>query len=300
MKLLTIFTAFLALAFTSLAQDKDKGPSAEELAAFKKLQTLLQTLKYQDGEVTLAGGKAKLTLTPDFQYLAPAEARKVLVDVWGNPPAVASAIEGMIIQKGTDFLAEDAWAAIIQWKEDGYVKDEEFASTDFNKMLTELKEQSKEQSKERVKQGYGKLEVAAWAQPPQYDKTTHKLYYAKALDVDGPVQGLNYDIRVLGRAGVLEVSIISSMPYLADIDKKAPEILGMVDFTAGNRYADYKDGDKVAAYGIAGLIAGGVLAKAGFFKGLLLLLVKLWKPVLIGVALIGAFIAKMLGRKKAA
>lgn len=300
MKLLSFLTAFLALAFGAIAQEKDKGPSAAELAAFKKLQQTLQSLKFQEGEVTLVGGKVKLTLTPDFQYLAPSEARKVLVDVWNNPPSVASKTEGMIVPKGMDFLAEDSWAAVVTWTEEGYVKDEEFEKTDFNKMLQELKEASKEASKERLRQGYGKMELSAWAQPPRYDKTTHKLYWAKAFDVGQNEQALNYDIRVLGRAGVLEVSVISSMSHLGEVDKKAPEILGMVDFTAGNRYADYKEGDKVAAYGIAGLIAGGVLAKSGFFKGLLILLAKLWKPILVGVALCGGAIAKLFGRKKQA
>jgi uncharacterized membrane-anchored protein len=40
-----------------------------------------------------------------------------------------------------------------------------------------------------------------------------------------------------------------------------PDALAMVDFDAGNRYADYVPGkDKVAAYGIGALILGGVVA----------------------------------------
>jgi uncharacterized membrane-anchored protein len=296
MKFFFFLAASLALIFPAFAADAE--PTPEQLAAFQKKIKTLSELKYQDGVITLAGGKAKISLTADFQYLDRAEARKVLGDLWENPASVSNETDGMIVPKGMNLLAEDSWGAIVKWTEEGYVKDEEFSSINFNDMLKELKEGSKEASKERVKQGFGKLEVVGWAEPPHYDKGTHKLYWAKSLDVDAPVQGLNYDIRALGRAGVLEVSIISSMPHLKDIGAKAPTILSMVDFTDGNRYADYKKGDNVAAYGIAGLIAGGVLLKTGFFKGILLLLVKLWKPVAIGVVAIGAWIKNLLGRRK--
>jgi uncharacterized membrane-anchored protein len=99
----------------------------------------------------------------------------------------------------------------------------------------------------------------------------------------------------------LELSILASLPELQEIERQAPAILGMVDFTDGNRYTDFKPGtDKVAAYGIAGLIAGGILAKAGFFKVAALFLVKFSKVIFIGVAALIAGIAKLFGRKKAA
>jgi uncharacterized membrane-anchored protein len=52
-----------------------------------------------------------------------------------------------------------------------------------------------------------------------------------------------------------------------------PEIISMVNFLPGSRYADYRQGnDKVAAYGLAALVLGGVAAKAGLFKGLIALI----------------------------
>ena len=43
----------------------------------------------------------------------------------------------------------------------------------------------------------------------------------------------------------------------------------MVDFQEGHRYADFTEStDKVATYGIAALVAGGIAAKVGLFKGL--------------------------------
>ena len=294
-----ILLALLSIVSTLHAQKQDAQPDAKQIAEMQRVMKTIAEIEYKSGEIPLIGGKAKIKLTEDFRYLDPANARKVLVDIWSNPPDVGSTM-GMIVPKGVNFLDSDAWVAVLQWKDDGYVKDEEFASINFDDMLKELIKAHKAGSDERVKAGYGKLELSGWAEQPHYDRTTHKLYWAKAFDVDGPVQQLNYDIRVLGREGILEVSVMSSVPHLNDIKEKAPSILGMVDFTDGNHYSDYKEGDKIAEYGIAGLIAGGVLLKSGFFKVLLGALIAGTKFVIIGVIALGAWIAKLLGRRKKA
>ena len=292
--------ALLAIASTLHAQKQDAQPDAKQVAAFQHVMKTIAELEYKTGEIPLIGGKAKITLTEDFRYLDPANARKVLVDICNNPPEACSTL-GMIVPKGVNFLDDTAWFAILQWKDDGHVKDDDFAKIDFKEMLDEMKKQFKAGSDERVKRGFGKLELAAWAQQPHYDNSTHKLYYAKAIDVDGPVQQLNYDIRVLGCESHLEVSILSIMPQFKDIEAKAPGILAMVDFTPGNRYTDFKEGThRVAEYGIAGLIAGGVLLKSGFFKVLLTALLAAKKFVIIGVVAIGAWIKKILGGRKQA
>jgi uncharacterized membrane-anchored protein len=297
----TILSAFIiATAIFAPARAEERQPTPEQINAIKRVMKTIGELSYQSGQISLVGGKATITLTDDFRFLDSANARKVLVEIWNNPPE-AGGVTGMIVPKDINFLQGSGWAAIVQWKEEGYVKDDDFAKTDFNKMLAELKEQSAEESKERVKRGYGPMELTGWATPPRYDRQTHKLYWAKSFKVDGPEQQLNYDIRILGRSGFLEVSILSGMNELSEIEAKAPAILGMVDFTDGNRYADFKPGtDKVAAYGIAGLITGGVLAKAGFFKVAALFVAKFAKVFIVaGIALFAA-IAKFLGRKKVA
>jgi uncharacterized membrane-anchored protein len=64
------------------------------------------------------------------------------------------------------------------------------------------------------------------------------------------------------------------MSQLPEIQRNTPAILSAVNFNSGNRYADFNpaSGDKVASYGIAALVAGGVAAKLGFFKGLWVLI----------------------------
>ena len=75
-------------------------------------------------------------------------------------------------------------------------------------------------------------------------------------------------------------------------------LLGAVDFQEGHRYADFQPGtDKVATYGLAALVAGGVLAKTGFLKVLIAGLIAGKKFVIIGVIAIVAAIRKFFGGK---
>ncbi len=289
-----LLIAFIAFAPLAVAED---APSPQEIAAMKKAMTVIGELHYQKGEVSLLGGKAKISLTDEFRYLNESDTRKVLVDLWGNPPEASSTL-GMIVENGVNFLEGETWGALLKWTPDGYVKDDDFASIDFADMLKDLRKQSIESSKERERGGYGKMIMKDWAQKPHYDRATHKLYWAKAFEVDGPELGLNYDIRVLGRHGILEVSIISSMDQFKTIEAKAPEILAMTGFTDGNRYEDYKAGDKTAAYGIGALIAGGVLMKSGFFKVLMIGLLKFWKIGAVALVAGGGLIKRMFGGRK--
>jgi len=77
-------------------------------------------------------------------------------------------------------------------------------------------------------------------------------------------------------------------------------VVAMAEFDQGERYADYNAGtDKAAAYGIAALVAGGIAAKAGLFAKLGILLLAFKKFIVIGIAAVGGFFAKLFKRKKA-
>lgn len=69
------------------------------------------------------------------------------------------------------------------------------------------------------------------------------------------------------------------------------ELLPMVEFDPGKRYADYDaKTDKLAAYGVAALIGGGIAAKAGRFAKIgALLLASKKLGVLLLAAIAGAW-----------
>ena len=77
------------------------------------------------------------------------------------------------------------------------------------------------------------------------------------------------------------MNAIGDVDVLPVFNQDIDRILASVEFTEGNRYEDFNpDVDKIAAYGIGGLIAGKTLAKVGFFA----MLAKFWKVIALAVA----------------
>ena len=286
--------AFLVPGIALFAQEKDKD--AAMLAQLKQLESNLQD---QEGEINLRGDLAKLILPENFRYLGPDDADVVLTKMWGNPASEKTL--GMILPADVSPLSRKGWAVVITYAEDGYVKDSDADKINYTDLLKKMQKGTAEASAERKQQGYTEIELVAWATPPRYDKATHKMYWAKEIRFgDSPGHTLNYNIRVLGRRGVLVLNAVAPMSELAMIEQRTPEIIGMVGFKEGNRYADFnRDTDKVAAYDLAALVAGGIAAKAGLFKVLWIGLLAAKKFVILGVLAVFAFIKNLFGKKKA-
>lgn len=293
MKLAVLLLAGL-LPVTGLvcAQDTNKIPP--------ELLQLAKNLKYQQGVIDLRGGLATLTVPSEFNYLGPDDAETVLVKLWGNPPSQTKPL-GMILPAGLTPLTSNCWVVTIEYSEDGYVKDSDASTINYDDLLKKMKKGIAEENPERQKQGYPAITLVGWAATPHYDAATHKLYWAKDLKFEGEDgDTLNYNIRMLGRKGVLELNAVADLRQFSEIDAQTPKILAMVDFKQGNRYADFDPKtDKVAKYGIAALVAGGLLAgaaKFGIFKVILAAILAAKKFVIIAVIAIGAFFKKLFSR----
>jgi len=258
-------------------------------------------LSYKTGTVPLSGGMATLKLPDSFRYLDAADSRKLLV-AWGNPPESAQGVLGMLVPSGLSPLEDDGWAIVITYDEDGFVSDEDAKTLDYDKMLSEMQDQTTEANEVREKEGFEPVTLVGWAEPPHYDATAHKLYWAKELKFGSSTDHtLNYAIRILGRRGVLQLNAVSGIEQLAAVKERTPDVLASVEFNEGHRYADYLPGtDKAAAYGIGGLILGTAAAKAGFFKLIWVALLASKKLIFAGLVAAGAAIKKLLsGRNQA-
>jgi uncharacterized membrane-anchored protein len=288
MLLIGCFSASIAFA-EDAAPAAEKGMSAEEFLA---------SLHFKSGKIDLPNGIATLNLPETFSYLDPADSEKVLVDAWGNPPGDTSL--GMIFPAGANPLDKEAWGVVITYDEDGHVKDDDADSINYTDLLKDMQEGEKDANEERKKQGYSALNLVGWAETPSYDKASHKLYWAKELAVEGATEHtLNYNVRILGRKGVLVLNAIAGTSQLGTVKTEMQKVIAFSDFNAGNGYGDFDSGtDKTAEYGIAALVAGGVAAKLGLF-GKLFALILAFKKVLI-LAAVGFFagIKKFLGMGK--
>ena len=256
---------------------------------------LWNSLNRITGEVQLADNAARLNITEDFYFLNSADAEKVLVDVWGNMPG--QNVLGMIMPAQYTPFDRESWAVTFEYEQDGYVSDENAQDIDYNELLEQLKEDTKLGSEERVKQGYEPIELIGWAANPYYDSKTNKLHWAKEYKIgEGSEHTLNYNIRILGRKGVLVLNFIAGMEQKAQIEQQLESVLAMANFNEGSRYSDFNpDIDEVAAYGIGALVAGKVLAKTGFIAILLVFLKKFGVFIVVGI---GALISKLWKRNK--
>jgi len=258
-------------------------------------QSIWDSLNRMTGEIKLPNAVATLNVPENFYYLAPKDAEKVLVDVWGNPPGQNTL--GMLFPSTMTPFDNDAWAVTIEYEEDGYVSDKDADDINYSELLVQMKSDTNLASQERVKQGYEAIELVGWASPPYYDAASHKLHWAKEIKfATRPVNTLNYNIRVLGRKGVLVLNFIAQIDQKQLIEANLNSVLALADFDQGSKYSDFdSDIDDVAAYGLGALVAGKVIAKTGFLAAAIIFLKKF--AVLFIIA-IGAFLKKMFKRKE--
>ena len=261
-------------------------------------EQFLASLHFQSGKIDVPGGIATLDLPANFRYLNPEDSERVLVNAWGNPPG--SKTLGMIFPADVSPLSPEAWGVVVTYDEDGHVNDDDANKINYDKLLKEMKESTEEESKERVKQGYASMLLSGWAEAPHYDQGSHKLYWALDLAAgDAKEHVLNYKIRVLGRKGVLVLNAVAGMSQLSSIKTEMQNVVAFTEFKPGNGYADFNSStDKVAEYGIAALVAGGVAAKMGLFAKLFAILLAAKKAIIIGIVALFAAVKKLLGLKK--
>lgn len=259
-------------------------------------RALVDQLELYQGKVKTSDGMAELDVPEGYYFLDATDAQLVLEKFWGNPPD--KTVTGMIFPR-SGWAWTGAWGAPISYDPLGHVADEDAGSTDFDALLTQMKQDIQDGNSWRKENGYDAITLVGWAEPPHYDATTKELYWAKDLHFDGAESDtLNYDIRELGRKGVLVVSFVADMGQLEEVKAAAPDIRKMIDFTEGNRYADFQPGlDTVAAVGIGGLIAGKVVAKTGI---LLVLLAFLKKGIVLVMVPVMWAVNKLRGKGPAA
>ena len=264
-----------------LAQEEPSGQEEESITA----DEFVAQLPFEKGTIELGDGLATLEVPDNFRYLNPEASRLVLESLWGNPPG--SETLGMLFPAEISPADSNGWGVVISYDEDGYVDDDDAAEIDYDELLDTMKEDTVAANEERSEMGYDPIELVGWAEPPHYDSAAHKLYWAKDLRFGGaPENTLNYNIRVLGRRGVLILNAVANTSQLGEIRGDMRDVIAFTNFNEGNRYEDFDpELDKVAAYGIGALVAGKVAAKAGLFKGLIALLLAGKKFLL--VALIG-------------
>jgi len=179
---------------------------------------------------------------------------------------------------------DDYWFAVFSYSDAGHVDNSDRDSLDPDDLMESMMEGNRLGNEERSKRGWTPLTLVGWHKPPFYDLSTDNLTWATQLSSNGgPV--INHSVRLLGRTGLMSAQLVADVNAIDMATMEFDEVLRGYTFNEGQRYAEFRQGDKLAGYGLAALIAGGAGAaavKTGLFK-------KFWKLLVLGfVGLVGA------------
>lgn len=210
-------------------------------------------------------------------------------------------LTGNLTDGSTNILVSpnETWWATFNFDPSGYVKDDE--KIDADALLKQLKESDGPSNEERTRLGLPKLYTVGWAIPPHYDNQTKRLEWALKVRSEDNSEIINYTIRILGRTGVTSATLVSDEEQLTQNIDEFKKSLNGFDYNFGEKYAEYKEGDKIAGYGLAALIAGGaavVATKKGFWAVIAAFFAAAWKFIAVGVIAVGGWISSLFKRNK--
>ncbi|WP_343691072.1 DUF2167 domain-containing protein [Chitinophaga sp.] len=299
-KLLYLVSMLLLTLGLQAATPVDDSTVMDEKQYLNYVDSIKSAEKYETGLIHLPGGKIEMNVPAGFKFLNAEQSKYVLTTLWGNPASASDDILGMLFPAHSDPFDSSSYAFIIRFDSIGYVKDYDAAKIDYNELLKNMQKDEDEENPERIKNGYQPIHMIGWAQTPFYDKENKVLHWAKELKFgEATPHTLNYEIRVLGRYGVLDMNAVCTMNELPLVEADINKVLAMARFTKGNSYADFDPKiDKIAAWTIGGLVAGKVLAKVGFFAILAKYAAACWKFIILGFAALAGFFRKLFTGKK--
>ena len=245
----------------------------------------LSAIDWQVGpSVAKIGDIAELELPKGYQFAA-AQDTQMLLELMQNP---TSGTELGLLTRADGPLE---WFVVFEFSDIGYVPDDEKDELDAEAMLESYKTGTEASNEQRISRGWAPLTIVGWEYPPKYDTKTNNLVWALRAESEGaPI--VNYNTRILGRSGVMEANLVTDPSLLASAIPEFESLLTGYRYVEGERYAEFREGDKIAQYGLTALVTGGVAAaamKAGLFK-------KFGKFIVLAVVAVGAFFKKMLGR----
>ena len=282
----TVLTSFVACSL-ALGQAE---PSAENttpenatLTAEQTEQLWLSHMKANypaakpEGSTGQLGSYATIKVGKGQLFLNGGDTNKLMMEAGNLSSQYAGGIEA----------TDHSYTILFEFEAVGYIKDED--EIDADAIMASFKDNDEANNKARRAQNLSTMTTEGWAIKPHYNSTSNNLEYAiKFRDEDGSYF-VNHFVKILGRRGVMNAVLICNPEELESLRPMLASTLDNYSYSSGQKYAEYKEGDKIAEYGLNGLIAGGVIfgaAKLGFFA-------KFWKVIVIGFVAVCGFFAKI-------
>ena len=265
---------------------------------------LAQSIPWAQGPVLGELGREAEVSVPAGCRFTGTDGTKTFLELTENPAGGNE--QGVLLCKDTG-QAGGVWFVIFSYNASGYVKDDEGKALDADAILKDLQLGTEEGNKERKARGWEPIYVDDWAIKPHYDEKTHNLTWATKLLDDRGESTINHSVRLLGRGGVMHADLVADPEQFDAAVPRFNSILADYHFKSGHTYAEWRQGDKMAGYGLTALVAGGATvaaAKSGLLakliKPIIAFLIAAKKLVIVAIAGIGAWLKSLFTRKKRA
>jgi uncharacterized membrane-anchored protein len=252
----------------------------------------IEALPWQKGPTTVQLGTHASLQVPEGYAFLDAKGTKALNLLMENPSGDGD--DYALVDNGGD------WVAYFSYADTGYIKDDE--QIDADDILDSIRRGTEQSNTERRSRGWEELRILGWSAKPEYDIQLKSLAWSILAETVGTQQKVvNYNTRLLGRYGVMEVVVATAPDKLGHAVESFKSAVPGFQFSPGETYGEYQPGDHVAAYGLAALITGGaaaVAAKKGFFAVIGGFLAATWKFLLIGLAAMGTWFKSLFQKKR--
>ena len=282
---------FKSVAAAVLGLSLSLGLWAKTESTQQEMPAEIKALHWQESGKGEIAGKASINIPSGYGFLGQSDTSKLL-QAFGNPP---SSDHFLIAPKSLD------WFAVFSYDDTGYVKDDE--KIDAAELLKSMQDSDKAGNEERKKLGLEALYTDGWQVAPHYDTSTKRLEWGLRLRDEAGEKNVNYTSRILGRGGVMTATLVSDTDTLTQNTDQFKKVLAGFNYNNGQTYAEFKNGDKVAAIGLGALVLGGAAAvatKKGLWGAIAGALAAGWKFIAAAAVALFAGIGKLFGRKKAA
>ena len=297
-RILILAVAFVLLTFgpsnQTYAQSTDSETTQDQLSPAQKLwQDAVAAATVGPAKVKLAD-QATLSLDEEHIFIPRAEAGK-LMSAWGN--TYGDSFQGMIAAKAQD----QYWVVTVDYINSGHIKDDEAKTWDAGELLQSLREGTEQGNEYRAEIGVAQLDLKGWIEVPDYDVTSHRLVWSIEMHERGAPADqaavINYNTYALGRTGYFELNLVTDGRTIDSDKVHARRIINGIDYEFGKSYADFDaTTDHVAEYGLGALVAGVAAKKLGLLALIGAFLLKGWKLLLIGGAIVAAGAGKFFRR----
>jgi len=261
--------------------------------AADKTNSILSNVNLVKGPAKAMMGSVAEVQVPEGYLFSDSKGTRTLLQAMGNPTNGREL--GFLAPTNMD------WFVVFEFDSIGFVKDDDKDKLDADAMLKAIKAGTEQSNERRRKMGAPELHVVGWEQPPKYNPESNNLEWAVRAESQGePI--VHYNTRLLGRKGVMEVSLVVAPDKMTTTLPVFQALMKDYSFKQGERYAEFKSGDKVARYGLAALITGGAAAvayKTGLLAKLGALFAKAGKFLILGVIAVFAAIRKIFTGRNA-